>query len=116
MEKYTEIEKFDEHSIERINHLPDPIPTELYEELFSKGVLRKEELKKGNFYYGTCRNASVAKWDGEKFIYIRYKFGTYFLEDINHLSDDNGYDLFVPIKEVELESKKSLEENFNRIK
>ena len=100
MEKYTNIKRFDENTIECIN-LPNPIPDELYEELFSKGVLRKEELKKDFYYFGTCRNANVARWNGEKFTYIRHKFGTSFPEDINHLSDDNGYDLFIPLKEWE---------------
>jgi hypothetical protein len=40
-------------------------------------------------------------WDGEKFTYQRYKFGFTFPEKINHFQDDDGYDLFVPIKKIE---------------
>lgn len=99
MEIYIEIIKFDENNIECI-HLPRPIPDELYKELFSKGILKKEELKKDSYYYGTCRNSNVSKWDGKRFIYMRYKFGTSFPEEINHLSDDDDYDLFIPLKEI----------------
>jgi hypothetical protein len=97
---YTKIDKFDEDSIERI-HLPKPIPKELYDELFSKGILKKEQLKKNHYYYGTCRNSNIAQWNGEEFVYMRTKFGDIFPETINHLSDDNGYDLFIPLKEIE---------------
>ena len=31
--------------------------------------------------------------------YDRYKFGFTFKEKINHFEDDNGYDLFVPLRE-----------------
>jgi hypothetical protein len=37
---------------------------------------------------------------GEVFEYQRYKFGCTFPETINHFEDDNGYDLFVPIREL----------------
>lgn len=65
------------------------------------GAIPKERLEVGATYYGECRNASEAVWDGEKFTYQRYKFGFTFPEKINHFQDDDGYDLFVPIKKVE---------------
>lgn len=99
MEKYPKITQFDINNINYIN-LPKPIPTELYEELFSKGILRKEELKKDSYYYGSCRNTNIAQWNGNNFTYMRYKFGVWFPENINHLSDDNDYDLFIPLKEL----------------
>ena len=37
---------------------------------------------------------------GDVFEYQRYKFGFTFPEKINHFEDDNGYDLFVPIREL----------------
>lgn len=63
-------------------------------------MLRKNELEHGNYYKGHCRNASIARWNGinEEFIYIRQKFGDTFLETINHPEDDNGFDLFIPIR------------------
>ena len=65
------------------------------------GAIPKDELEVGAAYYGDCRNASEAVWDGEKFTYQRYKFGFTFPEKINHFQDDDGYDLFVPIKKIE---------------
>lgn len=100
MRNFNNIDKFDEYSILGI-HLPKPITDELYNELYSKGILRKEELKINSYYLGQCRNADVAMWTGVDFIYMRYKFKSYYVDKINHLSDDDGYDLFIPLKEVE---------------
>ena len=63
------------------------------------GAIPKSKLVKGKKYKGSCRNAGEAVWDGEHFIYRRFKFGCEFDEKINHFEDDNGYDLFVPIAE-----------------
>lgn len=69
---------------------------------YEAGVIKKEDLEDGAYYWGTCRNASIARWDGKEFWYIRQKFGSTFAESINHLEDDNGYDLFIPLKKVVL--------------
>lgn len=65
------------------------------------GAIPKSKLVKGKKYKGSCRNAGEAIWMGDHFIYRRHKFGSEFDEKINHFEDDNGYDLFVPIFEVE---------------
>lgn len=62
------------------------------------GAIPKAQLEVGKTYIGSCRNASEAVWKGDHFTYKRYKFGYTFDEDINHFEDDDGYDLFVPIK------------------
>ena len=62
------------------------------------GGIPKEELIVGETYIGSCRNASEAVWNGERFTYMRTKFGYTYPEDINHFQDDDGYDVFVPIK------------------
>ncbi len=83
--------------------LPNPLEELHYEVLYHSGVLRKEQLIDGKYYRGTCRNANVAQWDekGNCFWYMRHKFGNNFAEKINHLQDDNRYDLFVPLEEVD---------------
>lgn len=58
----------------------------------------KSELVIGKEYSGHCRNAFKATWNGKTFQYIRRKFGSDALKEINHYEDDNGYDVFVPIK------------------
>ena len=68
--------------------------------LIQLGAITKNKLVVGKRYYGSCRNASVAVWLGDVFEYQRYKFGHAFTEKINHFEDDNGYDLFVPIREL----------------
>jgi ATP sulfurylase len=78
-----------------------PIPLSFdIEEYYKLGVVRKEDLVDGKTYIGICRNATTAKWDAEKnvFTYLRTKFNLTFPEDINHIADDDGYDLFIPIK------------------
>lgn len=60
----------------------------------------KKDLKVGHIYLGDCRNADKAVWTGKKFEYQRYKFGSTFLEYINHYEDDDGYDVFVPFVDI----------------
>lgn len=62
------------------------------------GAIPKKDLVIGQTYIGKCRNATEAVWNGSRFTYQRYKFGFTYPEDINHFEDDNGSDLFVPIK------------------
>ena len=67
------------------------------------GAIPKDRLVKGKTYFGGCRNSSTATWNGNEFEYERYKFGSSFNETINHFEDDDGYDLFVPIREINSE-------------
>ena len=67
------------------------------EKLIEKGAIPKKDLVIGTTYTGVCRNSDEATWLGDKFEYIRYKFGTRYKETINHFEDDDGYDLFVPL-------------------
>lgn len=62
------------------------------------GAIPKDKLIVGKTYIGSCRNASEAVWLGNEFEYMRYKFGFTYPERINHFQDDDGHDLFVPIK------------------
>lgn len=62
------------------------------------GGIPKDELIIGKIYIGDCRNATEAIWDGKVFKYMRTKFGSTYEEEINHFEDDDGYDVFVPIK------------------
>lgn len=62
--------------------------------------IAKNDLIVDKSYLGNCRNADIAKWNGEKFEYQRTKFGDTFTETINHFEDDNGYDVFVPFEIV----------------
>ncbi len=99
-EYYPKIDKVDEETIWYI-HLPNPIPGDLYLELYKKGVIPKKNLIKGKYYFGKCRNGRVAMWNGHEFIYMRQEMNkSYHPEEINHIEDDNGFDLFIPIKEI----------------
>lgn len=65
------------------------------------GAIPKKDLIVGKTYIGSCRNSSEAVWNGKTFEYKRYKFGMTFDDEINHFEDNDGYDLFVPLKEKE---------------
>ena len=59
-----------------------------------KNPIPKAELVVGAYYSGVCRNASVARWDGKEFWYLRSKFRHLFIEPICHRDDDEHYDVF----------------------
>ena len=89
------------------------VSKEEYEGIIVPNIIRcggipKKDLKDNVLYEGSCRNASEAVWNEgkQKFTYWRTKFGSTYKEDINHFEDDDGYDLFVPFKEVDREWKK----------
>lgn len=73
-----------------------------YGEFEGRCHIRKENLCKGEYYYGHCRNATVARWDGERFWYWRTKFGSTFLESIRVPEDDDHFDLFFAIDELNM--------------
>ena len=64
------------------------------------GAIPKKNLVTGKKYFGDCRNAVEAVWNGEYFVYDRTKFGATHEEKINHFQDDDGYDVFIPIREI----------------
>lgn len=83
--------------------IPMDLDKETYENVIVKNLVRcgaipKDKLEIGKTYIGACRNSNEATWTGVEFEYKRYKFGSYYTDTINHFEDDDGYDLFVPIK------------------
>jgi hypothetical protein len=110
-------EKREQNTIDKFNNLkpftrPDDIPElptwekEKYENVVVKNLIRcgaipKDELEIGATYIGRCRNTEEATWTGKRFEYKRYKFGEYQDATINHFQDDNGYDLFVPLRKID---------------
>lgn len=102
MEYFDSLKTF--RDIEDIPDIPRLDTAELYEEIVVKNLIRcgaipKDKLIVGKTYIGACRNASKAVWLGNEFEYQRTKFGYAYHEKINHFQDDDGYDLFVPLKE-----------------
>lgn len=105
-ERYERVKKY----LQEMEPFTDFVPTvpkmetpEDYEEYVVKNYIRcgaipKKDLIVGKTYLGDCRNASEATWNGKVFVYKRRKFNWEYDEEINHFEDDNGYDLFVPLK------------------
>lgn len=94
----------------RVVGLPKPVTPEYLEKASQAGLILKKDLKDGAYYYGRCRNAEVAMWDAteEVFWYMRTKFGDVFAEDIYHPEDDDGFDLFLPVAEIEPTEKEKI--------
>ena len=90
---------------DQVPGLPTQVPDSIWIGLIVpaleiRGAILKKDLKPGIKYLGECRNSETAIWKGDEFEYIRTKFGYSYPETINHFEDDDGYDLFVPIKEL----------------
>jgi hypothetical protein len=60
------------------------------------------DLKHGAYYEGRCRNATVARWNADRqvFVHWRTKFNETFLEEIKHPEHDKHFDVFVVEKEI----------------
>jgi len=69
-------------------------------------MIPKDQLEGGCWYVGfRFRDSYVAEWDGkdQKFITIRYKWGHFSIEVLNHISDElnTNNDGFIPFKKIE---------------
>lgn len=108
IEEFSKLESFDGDS-EKIPNIPqigEWFTKEIYDEvvipnLIRCGAISKKDLKIGQWYIGDTRNTERAMWNGSQFIYERCKWNSYFKDEVNHFEDDNGYALFVPIKEID---------------
>lgn len=93
-----------EFTLETIPYVPRANPDDynsiIIPALIRCGAIPKSQLEIGATYIGSCRNSNSAIWKGEYFEYTRNKWGSSFIEKINHFEDDNGCDLFVPIKKI----------------
>ena len=67
--------------------------------------IAKESLKVGHYYKGSCRNASIARWNGRVFVHWRYKFGETFAEEISCPEDEKCYDVFYAQEELDTVDK-----------
>ena len=65
------------------------------------------DLEHGAYYFGTCRNAQVARWNAktQRFMYVRVKFSEVFPEEIGYWMDakpgETRLDQFKPYGKVE---------------
>jgi len=94
-------------SPDQVPPLPNRIPPDEWKDFYVKkligaGAIPKEDLRDGWYYLGEHRRATVARWNGERevFEYWRWKFGNRFIDECNHFEDDDGFALFVPIREA----------------
>lgn len=95
----------DEHDIPDIPIFETDEEKKFYQDvvipnLIRCGAIPKKDLEVGAEYIGDTRNTDKAKWNGEEFVYIRYKFGFTFEDKINHFENDDGFALFVPLKKI----------------
>jgi len=108
-EKIKRIERWNTMKpFEKVEDIPDVPIMDTYEEydevivknLIRCGAIPIDKLEVGENYEGNCRNATLAKWDGKHFWYMRYKFGAWQEDKIDHFQVHTHYDVFVPIKKV----------------
>lgn len=64
---------------------------------YGMGMYRLEELKLGHMYLGKCRNAFMAQWNGEQFVYAYWEMTAWAFEFVPHAEHYEGYDVFVPL-------------------
>jgi len=62
------------------------------------GYINKEALEKGHYYECKARGFRLGMWDGEKFLYIRNKYGKYFLDTAKHWDEGAPYGTVKPLK------------------
>ena len=98
--------------IDDVPPLPTPDDEKEWKEfyvpkLIGAGAIAKKDLKDGGYYYGEYRRANIGKWNvkEQKFEHWRYKFG-WRTDWCNHFEDDDGFALFVPIREANEEEIK----------
>lgn len=67
--------------------------------------INKADLIHGMYYKGRCRNASIARWNGEVklFYYWRNKFGHRYIEGIPCPEDETRYDVFVTEEMIDVQ-------------
>lgn len=70
-------------------------------------VIDKDDLIDGQLYFGVSRNTTTATWSAERneFVYMRTKFMDKFEDTLPHAEDDDGFDIFVPLKAINEEIK-----------
>lgn len=94
-----------------VPHLPIPLDEFYTNKLIELGAIKKSDLKDGVWYYGNYRNSRFGKWNSNEnvFDHIRYSFGFYW-DKCNHFEDDDGFAIFVPLREATPEEiKKELD-------
>lgn len=105
-EYWNELKPFKKNS--DVPTLPIPLDEFFINKLIELGAISKNELEDGEWYYGECRNSDFGKWDEKEqnFIIMRNKFGNYYKDTCNHFEDDDGFDLFVPLRKANEEELK----------
>lgn len=64
-------------------------------------ILDKYELTPGKEYNGVSRNTSKAIWTGRVFKYKHTEwYGDIYEETLPHPRDDEGYDVFMPLRSL----------------
>ena len=76
-------------------------------ELHTEDMVPFEQLEHGVYYYGSCRNATFARWNAEtkQFVYMREKFRSVFPEEIGYWVEakpwEHRFDEFKPYGKLE---------------
>ncbi len=94
------LKEFKTHS--DVPKLPLVLTDYIVNKLIECGAIPLNELKDQHIYYGDYRNSCFGIWNSKQKVFKikRFKFGVYYFDDCNHFQQDDGYALFVPIREA----------------
>ena len=78
------------------------IRTRTHDDITGRPILPRDQLRNGAYYKGRCRNATIARWNGECFYHWRERFGRIFIETIKYPTDETEpwWDVFAVIEEL----------------
>jgi uncharacterized protein (DUF433 family) len=71
-------------------YVANSIKSRTHDEFTGRRILPKEHLEHGRYYRGRCRNATIARWNGDeqRFYHWREKFDRVFIETIRYPTDE----------------------------
>jgi uncharacterized protein (DUF433 family) len=80
------------------------IQSRSHDEFTGRPILPKDQLRHGAIYKGRCRNATIARWNGDEqcFYHWREKFGEVFIETIKYPTGEQEpwWDVFDVVEEL----------------
>ena len=99
------LQRLDEADIAAVWEYADHlIGSRTHDELTGRPILEKDRLVHGRYYKGRCRNATVARWNGDEqcFYHWREKFGRIYIETIKYPTDETElfWDVFEVLEEL----------------
>jgi uncharacterized protein (DUF433 family) len=102
LDKYPALELGDLAAVR--DYVAKSIKSRTQDEFTGRPILTKGLLRHGAYYKGRCRNATIARWNGEEqcFYHWRDKLGRIFIQTIRYPTDElePWWDVFDVVEEL----------------